>query len=219
MQEDIYLKDRYMILLLAPIMMILCFSPLPVSQVTLVIIRLRLARRAVMEGAAEISMANVNCLSLSENFVFPWRALYPLTEEWQSSWELWQPLFLSLFHTQTDRSQILNNRAYFNTFSVDTQAWLKINNLSIASFVPLESLFFLTLLCCCHSRYSALFGGIFFFFSFFSFSLFSGEAGMLSWVQSVIQHRTALSVSLYKQLWSLFLLSLVSLAKWLLERT
>lgn len=172
-----------------------------------------------MQWATEISTWSVNCQSLSENFVFPWR-LYPLTEEWQSSWELWKPLFLSLFHRQTDRSQILNNRAYFNTFSVDTQAWLKINNLSIASCAPLESLFFLTLLCCCHSCYAALFGGIFFFFFLlFLFSIFSGGAGMLSWVQSVIQHRTALSVSLYKQLWSLFLLSLVSMAKWLLERT
>jgi len=42
-------------------------------------------------------------------------------------------LFLSLFPTRTDRSQIHNNRAYFNTFSVGTQDWLKINILSIAS--------------------------------------------------------------------------------------
>lgn len=136
------------------------------------------------------------------------------------------PLSLSLFLTWTDRSQIHNNRAYFNTFSVGTQGWLKINNLSIA----LRTLSFLVSLsfwvCFAVVAMPVVLhcsGGIFFlfFFLFFSFScypLFSGEAGMLSWVQSVIRHRAALSVSLYKQLWCLFLFSLVSMGKWLLER-
>lgn len=134
------------------------------------------------------------------------------------------PLSLSLFLTWTDRSQIHNNRAYFNTFFVGTQGWLKINNLSIA----LRTLSFLVSLSfwVCFAVVSTLVvlhcsGGDFLSFLFFSFSctpLFSGEAGMLSWVQSVIRHRAALSVSLYKQLWCLFLFSLVSMGKWLLER-
>lgn len=126
---------------------------------------------------------------------------------------------LSLFPTPTDRSQIHNNRPYFNTFSVGTQGWLKINNLSIASRALsfLEPLLLSVLCCCCCACCAALFGGDFLLFSpSFLYSL--EKQGMLSWVQSVIRHRAALSVSLYKQLWCLFLFSLVSMGKWLLER-
>lgn len=119
---------------------------------------------------------------------------------------------LSLFPTRTDRSQIHSNRAYFNTFSVGTWGWLKINNLSIAS----RSLSFSQYLSfwVCFAVVAAVVvlhcsGGFSSFFlpSFSSFPLFSGEEGMLFWVQSVIRHGAALSVSLYKQLWCLFLLS------------
>lgn len=76
------------------------------------------------------------------------------------------PLSVSLFLTWTDRSQIHYNRAYFNTFSVGTQGWLKINNLSIAlctlSFFGVSfsecALLLLPCLLCCIVQW-----GIFFF--------------------------------------------------------
>lgn len=54
------------------------------------------------------------CQSVSENFLFPLES--PLSSDrrmTETSWELHQSLSLLLF--PTDRSQIHNNRLYFNT--------------------------------------------------------------------------------------------------------
>lgn len=169
----------------------------------------------------------ISTLSLNSLSVCVWELSLPLESPLSSdrrmtetSWELQHSpslslspsVSLSLFPTRTDRSQIHSNRAYFNTFSVGTWGWLKINNLSIAS----RSLSFSQYLSfwVCFAVVAAVVvlhcsGGFSSFFlpSFSSFPLFSGEEGMLFWVQSVIRHGAALSVSLYKQLWCLFLLS------------
>lgn len=101
------------------------------------------AGRAESEWERGISTLSVNSLS-----VCVWELSLPLESPLSSdrrmtetSWELQHSpslslspsVSLSLFPTRTDRSQIHSNRAYFNTFSVGTWGWLKINNLSIAS--------------------------------------------------------------------------------------
>lgn len=104
--------------------------------------------------------------------------------------------------------------------SVGTQGWLKINNLSFAScsLIFAGSFFLSVLWCCCRYCCAALFGGDFLPLPLsFSYPLFSGEEGTLPWVQPVIRHRAALSVSFCKQLLMPLLALWFFMAKWLLE--
>lgn len=96
--------------------------------------------RVVQRGGREsarggISTPTVNslvCQCVSENFLFPWRALAPLTEDWQRPHGNYTTLSLCFPCGLTDH-KFTTIGPILIPLSVGTRGWLKINNLSFAS--------------------------------------------------------------------------------------